>query len=136
MILAWLVLPLGERKHNKEDARLSDCDVVRARSYRRESEVSASPSPCSLSLVGPTPTPELEFPRPSLLGRHPSTPSTETTTDGVTDSQCIECEVFRRQHIQTERLRNDTVGVTRGQDYKRFSSMSRCSTHNLCSEMT
>ena len=23
-----------------------------------------------------------------------------------------------------------------GQDYKRFSSMSRCSTHNLCSEMT
>ena len=24
----------------------------------------------------------------------------------------------------------------RGQDYKRFSSMSRCSTHNLCSEMT
>ena len=25
---------------------------------------------------------------------------------------------------------------TRGQDYKRFSSMSRCSTHNLCSEMT
>ena len=27
-------------------------------------------------------------------------------------------------------------GLTRGQDYKRFSSMSRCSTHNLCSEMT
>ena len=26
--------------------------------------------------------------------------------------------------------------VSRGQDYKRFSSMSRCSTHNLCSEMT
>ena len=26
--------------------------------------------------------------------------------------------------------------VTGGQDYKRFSSMSRCSTHNLCSEMT
>ena len=26
--------------------------------------------------------------------------------------------------------------ITRGQDYKRFSSMSRCSTHNLCSEMT
>ena len=25
---------------------------------------------------------------------------------------------------------------TSGQDYKRFSSMSRCSTHNLCSEMT
>ena len=25
---------------------------------------------------------------------------------------------------------------TRGQDYKHFSSMSRCSTHNLCSEMT
>ena len=25
---------------------------------------------------------------------------------------------------------------SRGQDYKRFSSMSRCSTHNLCSEMT
>ena len=25
---------------------------------------------------------------------------------------------------------------TRGQDYKRFSSMSRCSTHNRCSEMT
>ena len=23
-----------------------------------------------------------------------------------------------------------------GQDYKRFLSMSRCSTHNLCSEMT
>ena len=29
-----------------------------------------------------------------------------------------------------------TVLHTRGQDYKRFSSMSRCSTHNLCSEMT
>ena len=33
-----------------------------------------------------------------------------------------------------------TVGdwaiVTWGQDYKHFSSMSRCSTHNLCSEMT
>ena len=26
--------------------------------------------------------------------------------------------------------------VSRGQDYKRFSSKSRCSTHNLCSEMT
>ena len=26
--------------------------------------------------------------------------------------------------------------LRRGQDYKRFSSMSRCSTHNLCSEMT
>ena len=26
--------------------------------------------------------------------------------------------------------------ATRGQDNKRFSSMSRCSTHNLCSEMT
>ena len=26
--------------------------------------------------------------------------------------------------------------LARGQDYKRFSSMSRCSTHNLCSEMT
>ena len=25
---------------------------------------------------------------------------------------------------------------TRGQDYKRFSSMDWCSTHNLCSEMT
>ena len=25
---------------------------------------------------------------------------------------------------------------TWAQDYKRFSSMSRCSTHNLCSEMT
>ena len=27
-------------------------------------------------------------------------------------------------------------GAIRGQDYKRFSSMSRRSTHNLCSEMT
>ena len=26
--------------------------------------------------------------------------------------------------------------ITRGQDYKRFSSMDWCSTHNLCSEMT
>ena len=26
--------------------------------------------------------------------------------------------------------------ASRGQDYKRVSSMSRCSTHNLCSEMT
>ena len=30
----------------------------------------------------------------------------------------------------------EDVGETGGQDYKRFSSMSRCSTHNLCSEMT
>ena len=28
------------------------------------------------------------------------------------------------------------IQYTLGQDYKRFSSMSRCSTHNLCSEMT
>ena len=28
------------------------------------------------------------------------------------------------------------VFLTLGQDYKRVSSMSRCSTHNLCSEMT
>ena len=31
---------------------------------------------------------------------------------------------------------DNNVFITRGHDYKRFSSMSRCSTHNLCSEMT
>ncbi len=36
-----------------------------------------------------------------------------------------------------EKLKNvDSKKERRGQDYKRFSSMSRCSTHNLCSEMT
>ena len=32
--------------------------------------------------------------------------------------------------------RKTEMRMIRGQDYKRFSSMSRCSTHNLCSEMT
>ena len=35
-----------------------------------------------------------------------------------------------------EKLQNPLLQCTRGQDYKRFSSMDWCSTHNLCSEMT
>ena len=37
---------------------------------------------------------------------------------------------------QLKNLVSRLVQVTLGEDYKRFSSMSRCSTHNLCSEMT
>ena len=51
----------------------------------------------------------------------------------------------KRQEAEMEvaelKMLRFSLGVTRmdkirGQDYKRFSSMSRCSTHNLCSEMT
>ena len=41
-------------------------------------------------------------------------------------------------HASLEPGGSDSLGLNEslGQDYKRFSSMSRCSTHNLCSEMT
>ena len=45
-----------------------------------------------------------------------------------------------KRHVQPLSETISTIGaagpLTKGQDYKRFSSMARCSTHNLCSEMT
>ena len=46
------------------------------------------------------------------------------------ESQMKECDFYYLDVVQ------DRLIKAWGQDYKRFSSMSRCSTHNLCSEMT
>ena len=40
------------------------------------------------------------------------------------------------QNVPISTSTTPLASLSRGQDYKRFSSMSRCSTHNLCSEMT
>ena len=51
----------------------------------------------------------------------------------MADALCL--RVIFVYRMSNDILNRPTVS-TGAQDYKRFSSMSRCSTHNLCSEMT
>ena len=57
-------------------------------------------------------------------------------SDHFEPHKCVDHHVYNFRKEAQRPNEKTSEFYTRGQDYKRFSSMSRCSTHNLCSEMT
>ena len=77
-----------------------------------------------------------EFPVSRVKVPLPGTISTLQVAADYTGLRVRSVLCYNSDHMNVSAQHLGQGEDTRGQDYKRFSSMSRCSTHNLCSEMT